>query len=105
MTKASGLRVPVAVGDFMILDAIRESNGRALSVDETRISDWTRQACSKEGISLCPEAGACVGALQQLREEKWIDENEKLNKLFDLHEKIGTNEITKKQADELFRKL
>ncbi|MDG2469371.1 MAG: threonine synthase [Pirellulaceae bacterium] len=76
VTKASGLRVPVAVGDFMILDAIRESNGRALSVDETRISDWTRQACSKEGISLCPEAGACVGALQQLREEKWIDENE-----------------------------
>ena len=75
-TKASGLRVPVAVGDFMILDAVKESGGRAMSVSEDRITEWTKQACSAEGISLCPESGACVGALQQLRDEKWIEEDE-----------------------------
>lgn len=75
-TKASGLRVPVAVGDFMILDAVKESGGRAMSVSEDRITEWTKQVCSTEGISLCPESGACVGALQQLRDEKWIEEDE-----------------------------
>ena len=66
MTCASGLRVPVAVGDFMILDAIRESNGQAIAVDESSISTWTHQGCKAEGISICPETGACIGALKSL---------------------------------------
>lgn len=69
---ASGIRVPVAVGDFMILDAVRQSGGTAIAVDESRIQDWMRLAISAEGIPICPESAACVGALQQLRESNWI---------------------------------
>jgi threonine synthase len=65
-TIASGLRVPRAVGDAMILDAVRASRGRAIAVDEARIAEATRRACALEGISVCPETGACVLALEQL---------------------------------------
>ena len=77
-TIASGLRVPVAVGDFMILDAVRESGGLALAVDENRILDWMRLAMSREGIPVCPETGACVGALQQLRTAGQIQSHERV---------------------------
>ena len=77
-TKASGLRVPVAVGDFMILDAVRASEGKAMDVDENRITELTKQACSAEGISMCPEAAACIGALQQLVDENWISKDEQV---------------------------
>lgn len=63
-TIASGLRVPRALGDFMILDAVRESGGQALAADESRLMEWTRLATELEGISLCPEAGACIGGLE-----------------------------------------
>lgn len=69
---ASGIRVPVAVGDFMILDAVRHSGGTAVAVDESRIQEWMRLAVSAEGIPLCPESAACVGALEQLRQSGWI---------------------------------
>ncbi|MGB0717663.1 MAG: pyridoxal-phosphate dependent enzyme, partial [Phycisphaerae bacterium] len=65
-TCATGLRVPVAVGDFMILDAVRESGGAALAVDEDLIEPTTQRAISLEGMSFCPEAGACLLALSQL---------------------------------------
>lgn len=71
-TIASGLRVPVACGDFMILDAVRESGGIALSASETRIPEWQSQATRAEGISVCPETAACIGALEHLVNEKWI---------------------------------
>lgn len=75
-TVARGLRVPSAVGDFLILDAIRESQGRAVAVREDRILDWVRTATGLEGISFCPESAACVGALEQLAEERWIHPDE-----------------------------
>ena len=77
-TLASGLRVPVAVGDFMILDAVRESGGLAIAVDENRILEWMRLAMSREGIPVCPETGACVGALQQLRTNGQIRPHERV---------------------------
>src|SRR6478735_2826852 len=58
-TVASGLRVPVAVGDFMILDAIRASGGKAAAGSEAKIADWMRRASAAEGISVCPEAAVC----------------------------------------------
>jgi threonine synthase len=76
-TMASGIRVPAAVGDFMILDAVRESEGRAVAVPETRIREWMELAVSTEGIAVCPEAAACVGALESLRAEGWIGANER----------------------------
>ena len=78
MTCASGLRVPVAVGDFMILDAIRESGGQAIAVDESSITAWTHQACKAEGLSICPETGACIGALQTLISAKQINSNDRV---------------------------
>lgn len=77
-TIASGIRVPAAVGDFMILDAVRASHGRAVAVDETRIDEWMRLANGSEGIAVCPEAAACVGAAQKLRDEGWIRESERV---------------------------
>jgi threonine synthase len=65
-TIASGLRVPAAVGDFMMLDAIRASGGCALAGRENRILHWMRQAAGLEGISLCPEAAVCLDCLEML---------------------------------------
>ncbi|MFB6285692.1 MAG: threonine synthase [Candidatus Bipolaricaulia bacterium] len=71
-TVASGLRVPEAVGDFMILDAVRESDGRAVAVDDSRIREWMRLGTSTTGVSVGPEAAACVGAAERLCDEDWI---------------------------------
>ena len=77
-TAASGLRVPAAVGDFMILDAIRASGGLAIAVDERRIRQWLERAVSAEGIPVCPEAAACVGALEALTANGWIKPHEQV---------------------------
>jgi len=65
-TTAWGIRVPAAVGDFMILDAVRESGGTAVAVPEHAIVPAMRQATALEGISFCPETAACVVAARQL---------------------------------------
>lgn len=77
-TIASGIRVPAAVGDFMILDAVRASKGLAIAVDEARIREWLELAFRLEGIGLCPEAAACVGALESLAARGWIRPNERV---------------------------
>jgi threonine synthase len=65
-TIASGVRVPVAVGDFMILDAVRASGGTAVAVPERIIEPWMKKAISLEGLSICPETAVCLGALEML---------------------------------------
>jgi threonine synthase len=65
-TIATGLRVPVAVGDFMILDAVRESDGLALATSEADIPNWMRLVCAKEGLAICPETAVCFAALEVL---------------------------------------
>ena len=77
-TIASGIRVPVAVGDFLILDAVRESGGTAIAVEEERLGEWMRLATAIEGIPICPEAAACVGALEHLRETDWIRKEDRV---------------------------
>jgi len=77
-TMAAGLRVPGAVGDFMILAAVRASGGRAMAADEDRLGDWMRLACRLEGISLCPEAAACVGVLERALAEGHIRRDEEV---------------------------
>src|SRR5262249_52785080 len=66
-TVASGLRVPAAVGDFMMLDAIRASGGRAVAGREGRIVEWMRRVAGAEGIGICPETAVCFDVLEQLR--------------------------------------
>jgi threonine synthase len=65
-TVASGLRVPAAVGDFMILDAIRASGGCAIAGDETRIVDWMKRIAGDEGLAICPETAVCFDCLERL---------------------------------------
>lgn len=65
-TVASGLRVPAAVGDFLMLDAIRASRGKALAGRENTILSWMKRAAASEGISLCPETAICLDVLEQL---------------------------------------
>lgn len=65
-TVASGLRVPAAVGDFMMLDAIRASGGLAIAGDEQRIVQWMRRVAGLEGICICPETAVCFDCLEQL---------------------------------------
>jgi threonine synthase len=77
-TIASGIRVPAAVGDFMILDAVRESGGVALQVEEARIREWMQLVTASEGIAICPETAACIGALERLTREGWIKPHERV---------------------------
>jgi len=68
-TIASGLRVPAAVGDFMMLDAIRQSGGCAIAGREEKIFDWMRRVASAEGIGICPETAVCFDCLEKLRSQ------------------------------------
>ena len=65
-TVASGLRVPRAIGDFLILDAIRESGGTAIAVTDEELIEGARELARTEGIFAAPEGGACVPALRKL---------------------------------------
>jgi threonine synthase len=61
-TLASGIRVPAAIGDFLILRAIRESGGFAISVDDEAIMDAQAEMARVEGLLLCPEGAATYAA-------------------------------------------
>ena len=64
-TIASGIRVPEAVGDFLILDAVRESGGFAVAVSDDAINAAQQECAKSEGILLCPEGAATLAALIQ----------------------------------------
>ncbi|WP_376694632.1 threonine synthase [Wenzhouxiangella sp. EGI_FJ10305] len=61
-TIAAGIRVPKAVGDFLILDAVRESGGSAIAVAEDEIVESWRELCRSEGVLVCPEGAATHAA-------------------------------------------
>ncbi|MDQ3820502.1 MAG: threonine synthase [Acidobacteriota bacterium] len=65
-TTASGLRVPKAIGDFLILDALRESKGTAVSVTDDELIKATREIGASEGLFCAPEGAACLPALRKL---------------------------------------
>ena len=68
-TFAAGIRVPVAVGDFLILDAVRESGGAALAVDDDAIEAARLEIGAREGVMVCPEGAATYAAyLQALKD-------------------------------------
>lgn len=77
-TIASGLRVPVAVGDFMILDAVRQSNGLAQSAPESSILPWMKNVARMEGISLCPESAICFAILDDLIKQGRVQSSDKV---------------------------
>lgn len=75
-TVADGLRVPAAVGDFLILRALRESNGTAVAVPDEEIMDGARLLGRTQGIFPAPEGGATVAAFIKLHQDNWIKDNE-----------------------------
>src|SRR5215207_7840874 len=77
-TTASGLRVPKAIGDFLILDALRASGGTAVSVTDEELIAATREIGAAEGIFCAPEGAACLPALKKLIEAGEIDKNERV---------------------------
>jgi len=72
-TVAAGIRVPKAVGDFLILRAVRESGGRAVAVDEDAIIAATADSAARDGLLLCPEGGATLAAYRKALSEKWVE--------------------------------
>jgi threonine synthase len=77
-TIASGLRVPQAVADFLILRAIRESRGIAVSVSDHEMLAEIPRVAKAEGMFFCPEGAACVAALRRLRANGWIKADEEV---------------------------
>ena len=71
-TVASGLRVPKALGDFLVLRAIRESGGVAVSVTDSEMLESGLQLAATEGIFPAPEGGACVAAATRLRQSGFL---------------------------------
>jgi threonine synthase len=77
-TVADGLRVPAAVGDFLILRALRESNGTAVAVSDQEMIETANLIGRTQGIFVCPEGGATLAAFQRLRDQGWIGDEEKV---------------------------
>lgn len=75
-TVAAGIRVPAAVGDFLILRAVRESKGIALAVSDAALIAGQQRMGSREGIFACPEGGATLAALERLLSTGWITPEE-----------------------------
>src|SRR5438093_958509 len=77
-TVASGLRVPKAIGDFLMLKILRESNGGAIAVEDEEMIRTVREVGSAEGLFVAPEGAACFAALKKLRASEKIDIGERV---------------------------
>ena len=75
-TVASGLRVPKAFGDALIMQSIYRSGGTAVSIDDREMIRIMREVASTEGILLCPEGAACVAAVTTLLQNKFLSPSE-----------------------------
>jgi threonine synthase len=77
-TVASGLRVPKALGDFLVLQAVRESGGTAVSVSDEDMLDAGILLAEREGIFAAPEGGACIAAVRLLLASGFLKSNERI---------------------------
>lgn len=75
-TIASGLRVPAAVGDFLMLDIVRSSNGTAVTVSDEELMCGVQELAQWQGIHAAPEGGAIWIAAQRLLQQGWLHRNE-----------------------------
>ena len=75
-TIASGLRVPKAIGDFLILDAVRASNGTAIAVTDDELINAVGEIGAAEGIFAAPEGAACLPALRKLIDDSQVSAGE-----------------------------
>ncbi|MCC3861340.1 threonine synthase [Pseudemcibacter aquimaris] len=77
-TEAWGIRVPVAVGDFLILRAVRESGGFAIAVKEDHIFDCRDRVAKQDGVLLCPEGAATFAAWEMALESGQVSKDDKV---------------------------
>jgi len=77
-TVASGLRVPRAIGDFLILDALRASNGRAVAVSDEELLAAVGEIGAAEGLFVAPEGAACLPALRKLMADGAVGAQERV---------------------------
>ena len=77
-TVAAGIRVPKAVGDFLILRAVRESGGKALAVGDPAIVRAVEECATKDGLLMCPEGGATLAAYKEALRTGEVDEDERV---------------------------
>jgi threonine synthase len=75
-TVAFGITVPKALGDFLVLQAVAETDGCAIAVDDADILAAQRRVAELEGAFICPEGAANFAAVKQLRESGWIKETD-----------------------------
>lgn len=77
-TYASGLRVPGAVGDFLILRALRESGGGAVAVPDHVMAEWVAKVGADTGVFMAPEGGATAAAVPMLMEKGLISSDDEV---------------------------
>ena len=77
-TIASGIRVPQAIGDFLILRAVRESGGYAIAVSDEAITAAVDEVAGVEGFLMCPEGGATYAAYKQSLAAGRLDRNDRV---------------------------
>jgi len=77
-TIASGLRVPKAIGGFLILNILCQSNGGAIAIDDEEMIRVAREVGPSEGLFVAPEAAACFAALKSLRSAGKIGSGERV---------------------------
>jgi threonine synthase len=77
-TLASGLRVPKALGDFLVLRAVRESGGTAVAVSDIEMMNGCEELASREGLFVAPEGGACIAALKKLKNSGFLTGSERI---------------------------
>jgi len=77
-TIASGLRVPKALGDFLVLQAVRESHGTVVAVSDREMMEAGKELASHEGLFVAPEGAACIAALKNLRRSGFLHQNDRI---------------------------
>ncbi|MCH7594700.1 MAG: pyridoxal-phosphate dependent enzyme, partial [Chloroflexi bacterium] len=77
-TLAAGMRVPVAIGDYLVLDAVRESRGTALTVTDDEMVQGVKDLASLQGVFAAPEGGALVAALRKLIDSGTVSRDERV---------------------------
>ncbi len=77
-TVAFGMKVPKSLGDFLVLDALRSTNGTALEVTDEELLETKMQMGRNEGIFMCPEGASTIAAVKKLVESGEIDRDEKV---------------------------
>jgi threonine synthase len=77
-TVAFGINVPAALGDFLVLEAIRETNGCAIAVSDRELLAAQEELASSEGVFVCPEGAATLAAARKLREQEWISAGQRV---------------------------